>query len=250
MHASTLTLASFLPLAFASFAACAAPAAEAPATATVTAVAEAARPSTRVALEAVLGLVAAPEAERAGWELSRVEARSDDGRVRVFLDVEVRGADEVDTAARFRMLIDELIRLDGALECSVRSSHDKDPTWLQVSGICVAFESGAPRPVAEGAERPDVMTALRGLASEPEVRLGGVDIERRGNDDDEVRVQAHRPGTGERLERLQGFAAGIEERIPGACVVRVVLQAAWDAGAVPAPEPRLFHWEIEVARGA
>ncbi len=248
MHASTLTLATLLPLAFASIAACAAPSAEAPAT--MTAVAEAPRPSTRGALEAVLGLVAAPEAESAGWELSRVEARSDDGRVRVFLDVEVRGVDEVDTAARFMKLIDELIRLDGALECTVRSSHDKDSTWLQVSGICVAFESGAPRVIAERTERPDVMTALRGLASEPEVRLGGVDIERRGNDDDDVRVQAHRPDTGERLERLQSFTAGIEERIPGARVVRVVLQAAWDVGAEPAPEPRLFHWELEVARGA
>lgn len=249
MHASTLTLASFLPLVFASFVACAASDAEAPPTAPPAAVAEAPRPSTRAALEAVLGLVAAPEAQSEGWEPSRIEARGDEGHLRVFLDVEVRGADAADTAARFAKLLEELRGLDGALECGVRRSYDQNPNWLRASGICVTFESGAPRLVADSAELPDFMSALRSLSTEPEVRLGGVDIGRRGDDDD-LRVRAHAPGTGERLERVQRFAAGIEERIPGASVVRVLLQAAWDVGAEPAPEPRRFHWELEVERGA
>ena len=250
MHAFAKVLTVFLPLA----SGCAT--AQEPTPAAVAAdvpaapVAAASRPSARPALERVLEVVATPAAVAAGWELQRVDARGDGTSVRLSLDVDVLGTDEAAVTVGLERLLDALRGMDGARQVTLRSSHPAEPTRLRLSGLSLELASEAPRAVAAGGAQRDLEVSLRTLAADADVRLGGVDIERLGNEVETVFVSAHMPERGERLDRLARFMSEIEARHPDARVVRVTLKPAWRAGTDPAPEPRRYHWQIEVELGA
>lgn len=255
MHASTRFLAAFLPFALASAGACAVTEAAAPpskgaaiAGTGATETAAALRPSTRAALERVLDVVVTPG--RTDWELSRIDARGDDRGVHLVLDVDVLGSDEVAVTVNLELLLDVLRGLEGAREVDVRESHALEPTRLRLRGVSLEFAPEPPRALVKAVEQ-DFMVTLRGLAAEPDVRLGGVDIEKSGGGDekDGLRISAHMPSEGERLDRLRIFLGELEQRVPDARVVRISLKPAWRAGAEPAPSPARFHWHFDVERG-
>jgi ribosome maturation factor RimP len=255
MRDSMLVLAAFLALALALGGDCSVPATETPQTqasaepASTAATAEPApQASVRAPLERVLDVVATPAAASAGWELARIEARRDDAALRVSMDVEVRGSDELQVNANFELLLDALRGLEGARKVDVHSSQATEPTWLRLSGVTVEFEAPAPQTRVAAAAEPDLMTSIRNVAADSAVRLGSVDI-RRLNDDGALRVSASNPAGGRRLDSLRRFLSELEARHPGARVVRVSFESAWRTGEGPKPDPMGFHWQIEVERG-
>jgi hypothetical protein len=253
MHSSTRILSAFVPLALYSLGGCAVPATDAPPTQTTAQPAanarQSAQPSARAALERVLEVVATPAAASAGWEPSRIEARGVEAGVRVWMDVEVRGADEQETNALAERLLESLRGLEGASEVEVRGSYAREATWVRLSGVSLVFEAPAPRAGVAAEDGRDLMSSIRGLSTEPEIRLGGVDIERRGDDDTALEVSAHAPAGGQRLDNLRRFLSELETRHGRVRIVRVSLKSAWKAGVEPAPDPLRFHWLIEVESG-
>lgn len=206
------------------------------------------RTSVLPALERVLEVLVVPKVDAAGCELARLDARSDPAGVRSVLDVDVTGPDEVTVNVRLERLLDSLRTLEGARGVEVRRSRTEGPTRARLEGVSIELAAESARPQGDAGEA-DWMTALRNLASDPATRLGGVEIERRGDDDDALRVSAYKPDRGRRLDRLRSYMAAIESQLPGANVVRVSLEPGGSDGAAPS-EPPLYHWRIDIERGA
>lgn len=236
MHASFKAL--FVGLSLAS--ACAAPRSEP--------VVASALPSVRPALERVLDVVAGPAAEASGRQLVRIEAQGDQEGADVVLDLDLHGPDDVALALGLEKLLDTLRGLDGARRVEVRSSRAEGIGHLRLSGLHLEFEPDAAPRTATGERGAHLMTSLRTLAADPDVRLGAVDIEARDGED-RVRISAHGPGGGEGLDRLRRFQAELESRLADARVVGVVLKPVWQPASEPAPTPARYHWRIDVERG-